>query len=166
MADKLSRRIWLIFQISFFDSRAFFMRSASFSFCSSVSVRLLYGFFPNLNSKSGHWRAEQDLTALLSHPQHSIQNSFIAINGDVGLSFPFLSLISNFKSPFQNQISIFNFWIEYTTLKSICQYQNSNFKIKNGNQISESYIRKSILNLWFVYMYINIIQIQIHIHLQ
>ena len=73
------------------------MRSASSSFCSSVSVRLLYGFFPNLNSKSGHWEAEQDLTALLSHPQHSIQNSFIAINGDVGLSVPFLSLISDFK---------------------------------------------------------------------
>lgn len=76
------------------------MRSASFSFCSSVSVRLLYGFFPNLNSKSGHWGAEQDLTALLSHPQHSIQNSFIAINGDVGLSFPFLSLISKFQISF------------------------------------------------------------------
>ena len=163
LADKLSRRIWLVFQISFFDSRALFALSASSCLCSSVSVRLLYGFLPNLNSKSGHWGAEQDLTMFLSPPQHSIQNSFIAINGDVGLSFPFLSLISNFKSPFQNQISIFNFWIEYTTLKSICQYPNSNFKIKNGNRISESYIRKSILNLWFIYMYIDIIQIQIHL---
>lgn len=111
LADELSRRIWLIFQISFFDSRAFFMRSASSCLCSSVSVRLLYVFLPNLNSKSGHWRAEQDLTALLSHPQHSIQNSFIAINGDVGLSFPFLSLISDFK--FQISFSKSNFDFQF-----------------------------------------------------
>lgn len=165
-ADKLSLRIWLIFQISFFDSRAFFMRSTSSCLCSSVSVRLLYGFFPNLNSKSGHWGAEQDLTMLLSPPQHSMQNSFIAINGDVGLSFPFLSLISDSKFQISFPKSNFDFqflnWIYHIKIDlSIPKFK---FQNKNGNQISESYIRKSILNFWFVYMYIDIIQI--HIHLQ
>ena len=154
LADKLSRRIWSIFQISFFDSRAFFMRSASFSFCSSVSVRLLYGFFPNLNSKSGHWGEEQDLTALLSHPQHSIQNSFIAINEDVGLSFPFLSLISDFKFQISFSKSNFDFqflnWIYHIKIDlSIPKFKFQNKKWKS--------------NFWIVYKKIDF-EFVIHIY--
>lgn len=140
MADELSRRIWLIFQISFFDSRALFALSASSCLCSSVSVRLLYVFLPNLNSKSGHWRAEQDLTSLLSHPQHSIQNSFIAINGDVGLSFPFLSLISKFQISFSKSNFDFQFlnWIYHIKIDlSIPKFKFQNEKWKS--------------NLWIVY---------------
>ena len=146
LADELSCRIWLIFQISFFDSRALFALSASSCLCSSVSVRLLYVFFPNLNSKSGHWGAEQDLTALLSHPQHSIQNSFIAINGDVGLSFPFLSLISDFKFQISFSKSNFDFqflnWIYHIkTDLSIPKFKFQNKKWKS--------------NFWIVYKKIN-----------
>ena len=158
MADKLSHRIWLIFQISFFDSRAFFMRSASFSFCSSVSVRLLYGFFPNLNSKSGHWGAEQDLTALLSHPQHSIQNSFIAINGDVGLSFPFLSLISDFKFQISFSKSNFDFqflnWIYHIKIDlSIPKFKFQNKKWKSNFWIVYKKIDFEFVIRIYVYRY-------------
>ena len=140
LADELSRRIWLIFQISFFDSRALFALSASSCLCSSVSVRLLYGFLPFLNSKSGHRGAEQDLTSLLSHPQHSIQNSFIAINGDVGLSFPFLSLISKFQISFSKSNFDFQFlnWIYHIKIDlSIPKFKFQNEKWKS--------------NLWIVY---------------
>lgn len=158
MAYKLSRRIWLIFQISFFDSRAFFMRSASFSFCSSVSVRLLYGFFPNLNSKSGHWGAEQDLTALLSHPQHSIQNSFIAINGDVGLSFPFLSLISDSKFQISFSKSNFDFqflnWIYHIKIDlSIPKFKFQNKKWKSNFWIVYKKIDFEFVVRIYVYRY-------------
>ena len=158
LADKLSHRIWLIFQISFFDSRAFFMRSASSSFCSSVSVRLLYGFFPNLNSKSGHWGAEQDLTALLSHPQHSIQNSFIAINGDVGLSFPFLSLISDFKFQISFSKSNFDFqflnWIYHIKIDlSIPKFKFQNKKWKSNFWIVYKKIDFEFVIRIYVYRY-------------
>ena len=158
MADELSRRIWLIFQISFFDSRAFFMRSASSCLCSSVSVRLLYVFFPNLNSKSGHWRAEQDLTALLSHPQHSIQNSFIAINGDVGLSFPFLSLISDSKFQISFSKSNFDFqflnWIYHIKIDlSIPKFKFQNKKWKSNFWIIYKKIDFEFVIRIYVYRY-------------
>ena len=158
MADELSRRIWLIFQISFFDSRALFTLSASSCLCSSVSVRLLYVFFPNLNSKSGHWGAEQDLTALLSHPQHSIQNSFIAINGDVGLSFPFLSLISDFKFQISFSKSNFDFqflnWIYHIKIDlSIPKFKFQNKKWKSNFWIVYKKIDFEFVIRIYVYRY-------------
>ena len=134
------------------------MRSASFSFCSSVSVRLLYGFFPNLNSKSGHWGAEQDLTALLSHPQHSIQNSFIAINGDVGLSFPFLSLISDFKFQISFSKSNFDFqflnWIYHIKIDlSIPKFKFRNKKWKSNFWIVYKKIDFEFVVRIYVYRY-------------
>ena len=158
MADELSRRIWLIFQISFFDSRALFALSASSCLCSSVSVRLLYGFFPNLNSKSGHWGAEQDLTTLLSHPQHSIQNSFIAINGDVGLSFPFLSLISDFKFQISFPKSNFDFqflnWIYHIKIDlSIPKFKFQNKKWKSNFWIVYKKIDFEFVIRIYVYRY-------------
>ena len=158
MADELSRRIWLIFQISFFDSRAFFALSASFCLCSSVSVRLLYGFFPNLNSKSGHWGAEQDLTSLLSHPQHSMQNSFIAINGDVGLSFPFLSLISDSKFQISFSKSNFDFqflnWIYHIKIDlSIPKFKFQNEKWKSNFWIVYKKIDFEFVVRIYVYRY-------------
>ena len=158
LADKLSRRIWLIFQISFFDSRAFFMRSASSFLCSSVSVRLLYVFFPNLNSKSGHWGAEQDLTMLLSPPQHSMQNSFIAINGDVGLSFPFLSLISDFKFQISFSKSNFDFqflnWIYHIKINlSIPKFKFQNKKWKSNFWIVYKKIDFEFVIRIYVYKY-------------
>ena len=158
MADELSRRIWLIFQISFFDSRALFALSASSCLCSSVSVRLLYVFFPNLNSKSGHWGAEQDLTMLLSHPQHSIQNSFIAINGDVGLSFPFLSLISDFKFQISFSKSNFDFqflnWIYHIKINlSIPKFKFQNKKWKSNFWIVYKKIDFEFVIRIYVYRY-------------
>ena len=134
------------------------MRSASFSFCSSVSVRLLYGFFPNLNSKSGHWGAEQDLTALLSHPQHSIQNSFIAINGDVGLSFPFLSLISDSKFQISFSKSNFDFqflnWIYHIKIDlSIPKFKFQNKKWKSNFWIVYKKIDFEFVVRIYVYKY-------------
>ena len=134
------------------------MRSASFSFCSSVSVRLLYVFFPNLNSKSGHWEAEQDLTALLSHPQHSIQNSFIAINGDVGLSFPFLSLISDFKFQISFSKSNFDFqflnWIYHIKIDlSIPKFKFQNKKWKSNFWIVYKKIDFEFVIRIYVYKY-------------
>ena len=156
MADKLSHRIWLIFQISFFDSRALFALSASSCLCSSVSVRLLYVFFPNLNSKSGHWGAEQDLTSLLSHPQHSMQNSFIAINGDVGLSFPFLSLISKFQISFSKSNFDFQFlnWIYHIkTNLSIPKFKFQNKKWKSNFWIVYKKIDFEFVVRIYVYKY-------------
>ena len=158
MADELSRRIWLIFQISFFDSRALFALSASSCLCSSVSVRLLYVFFPNLNSKSGHWGAEQDLTSFLSHPQHSIQNSFIAINGDVGLSFPFLSLISDFKFQISFSKSNFDFqflnWIYHIKIDlSIPKFKFQNKKWKSNFWIVYKKIDFEFVIRIYVYRY-------------
>ena len=158
LADELSRKIWLIFQISFFDSRALFALSASSCLCSSVSVRLLYGFFPNLNSKSGHWGAEQDLTSLLSHPQHSIQNSFIAINGDVGLSFPFLSLISDSKFQISFSKSNFDFqflnWIYHIKIDlSIPKFKFQNKKWKSNFWIVYKKIDFEFVVRIYVYRY-------------
>ena len=156
MADKLSRSIWLIFQISFFDSRALFALSASSCLFSSVSVRLLYVFFPNLNSKSGHWRAEQDLTMLLSPPQHSIQNSFIAINGDVGLSFPFLSLISKFQISFSKSNFDFQFlnWIYHIKIDlSIPKFKFRNKKWKSNFWIVYKKIDFEFVVRIYVYRY-------------
>lgn len=134
------------------------MRSASSSFCSSVSVRLLYGFLPNLNSKSGHWIAEQDLTALLSHPQHSIQNSFMATNGDVGLSFPFLSLISDFKFQISFSKSNFNFqflnWIYHIKIDlSIPKFKFRNKKWKSNFWIVYKKIDFEFVVRIYVYRY-------------
>lgn len=134
------------------------MRSASSCLCSSVSVRLLYVFLPNLNSKSGHWRAEQDLTALLSHPQHSIQNSFIAINGDVGLSFPFLSLISDSKFQISFSKSNFDFqflnWIYHIKIDlSIPKFKFQNKKWKSNFWIVYKKIDFEFVIRIYVYRY-------------
>lgn len=134
------------------------MRSASSCLCSSVSVRLLYGFFPNLNSKSGHWGAEQDLTSLLSHPQHSIQNSFIAINGDVGLSFPFLSLISDSKFQISFSKSNFDFqflnWIYHIKIDlSIPKFKFQNKKWKSNFWIVYKKIDFEFVVRIYVYRY-------------